>query len=646
MLRTIDNLTTEWLTEAVGVHVSDFTVTQVGTGQMSDSYRVELHGCTPPSVVVKLAAADETSRATGAALGLYRREVAFYDEIGPLIGGPVARTYLAEFNEDDHAFTLVIGDAAPARQGDEITGATRAEAEAAIAALAAIHGPSLGDERLARSDWLNRDSPITGVLMTALLTGFLERYGERIATEHQIVCRRLVASFDGWLALADTVPRGLVHGDYRLDNLLFGDDGSVTVVDWQTVAYGDAFTDLAYFLGCALAADDRRAWADALVHAYHGALGPAAPTLQHVRDGIRRQAFFGVMMAIISPMMVVRTERGDDMFMAVLERHAEQVLDLDALALLPAPEVLAPRRAEREDEHAHPAGPERLFNESWYFDLVDPVRGVGAYVRLGTYPNLDRSWYTAVICGPGRPTVAIVDLHAPLPADDLSLGTAAFTATQAITAPLERARISLTGAGLAYDDPAMLLRGGNGRDVAVALDLTWVTEGTPYQYRLTPRYEIPCRVHGTMTVDGETLTIDGPGQRDHSWGVRDWWSMDWVWFAAHLDDGTRLHGLDLRIPSAPQIGIGYAQGPGTAIHELESVVADTTIGRDGLPTRARLKLQPGDLELEVTPLGHGPLLLADDDGRVAEFPRAWCRVETANGRSGVAWIECNHNLTG
>lgn len=50
---------------------------------------------------------------------------------------------------------------------------------------------------------------------------------------------------------------------------------------------------------------------------------------------MRKQTFFGVMMAVVSPMLVQRTERGDDMFMAVFARHCAQVLDLDALALLP-----------------------------------------------------------------------------------------------------------------------------------------------------------------------------------------------------------------------------------------------------------------------------------------------------------------------
>ena len=98
------------------------------------------------------------------------------------------------------------------------------------------------------------------------------------------------------------------------------------------------------------------------------------------------------------------------------------------------------------------------------------------------------------------------------------------------------------------------------------MDLVWTTAGTPYQYRITPRYEIPCTVSGTVTVDGRDVRrCDAvAGQRDHSWGVRDWWSMDWVWSALHLDDGTHLHGVDIRIPGAPPIGIGYLQHAGPA----------------------------------------------------------------------------------
>ena len=651
-LRSIDELTCDWLSAALGTPVAEFTSQQIGTGQMSDSYRIALTYAEPTAerprtVVLKLAAADDTSRATGASLGLYKREVRFYADLAPHIGGPLAPAHLASFDERDNTFSLLVGDAAPARQGDEIIGATRPDADAAIDALAALHRPVLGSQRLATTDWLNRESPISQDLMKALLSAFMDRYRQRIADHHQVVCERLVASFDGWLGLADAAPRGLVHGDYRLDNLLFGEADSprpVTVVDWQTVTHGDAFIDLAYFLGCALTIENRRAWADELIVAYHAGLGPAAPSLDGVRAGVRRQSFFGVMMAIISTMMVERTERGDEMFMTVLERHAQQVLDLAALELLPPPTASEPLAPVDSDEGIHVPGPEALFNESWYFDFVDDARQIGGYVRLGTYPNLDRAWYTALICGPSRPTIAVIDLHAPLPDHTLAVQTELFRATQNQIEPLRSSRATLTGTGEAYDDPAAILRGERGRTVAVELDLTWETNASPYQYRLTPRYEIPCRVHGTISVDGENLAIDAPGQRDHSWGVRDWWSMDWVWFAAHLDDGRRLHGLDLRIPGAPTIGIGYLQGPGTPIQELERVSATETIGPDGLVTHTHLLLEPGGLEIDVVPIGHGPLLLTADDGRVAQFPRSWCRFRTVDGCGGVGWVEWNRNV--
>ena len=55
-------------------------------------------------------------------------------------------------------------------------------------------------------------------------------------------------------------PFAVLHGDYRLDNLLFDPDGAdVVAVDWQTLAVGPPARDLAYFLGTSLTVDDRRA---------------------------------------------------------------------------------------------------------------------------------------------------------------------------------------------------------------------------------------------------------------------------------------------------------------------------------------------------------------------------------------------------
>ena len=653
------DLTADWLTAAIGAGtITDFSVERIGTGQMSECYRVQLTYADgrpgspgPDSVVLKVAATDPMSRQTGGSLGLYEREVCFYRDIAPRLHGPIAPCYHAAFDASAGIFDVLLGDANPAVVGDEIRGATITQAQLAVTELARLQGPLLGDTTLADATWLNRDTPLNQGLITALHAGFVDRYGDRIAPQHRMVCERLVGGFDAYLAeeAAEGRIQGLVHGDYRLDNMLFGAVGAerpLTVVDWQTVTSGPAMTDLAYFLGCALPVEERRAHYDELLRAYHAALGPDAPiSLADVREGVRRQSFFGVMMAIVSSMLVERTERGDAMFMTMLQRHCEHVLDVDALETLAAPTVAEPLRPSRDDESAHAATGEPLWSESWYADFADAASGFGGWVRIGLIPNQQTAWLHALLCGPELPTVAVVDFEVPLPADPWALQTGAVDFTHSVGDPLHTYRIGLHGRGQSFPDPAALLRGEQGAPVDVAIDLVWSTDGTPYKYRLTTRYEIPCTVSGTVTVDGRRYSIDSvPGQRDHSWGVRDWWGMDWIWSALHLDDGTHVHAVDIRIPGVPPVGIGYVQDRGGTVTELQTITARQTFDADGLPATATLAVDPGGITATVDVHGHAPLRLVAADGRISEFPRVWATVSTADGRRGVGWLEWNRNL--
>ncbi|OBJ03222.1 phosphotransferase [Mycobacterium alsense] len=657
------DLTAAWLAAAIGTGpVSDFAVERIGTGQMSECYRVRLtyerpEAGWPASVVLKVAASDPVSRQTGSALGLYEREVRFYGDIAPRLGGPIAPCYHAALDTATGVFDLLLGDAGPAVVGDEIAGATTDQARIAVVELGRLHGPLLGDTTLAEAPWLNRDAPLNQAMIATLYAGFVERYGDLIAPEHRVVCERLVAAFDGYLA-QESEPsriRGLVHGDYRLDNLLFGTAGAdraLTVVDWQTVAWGPALTDLSYFLGCALRTEDRRERYDELLGAYYEALGPHPPIgPADVAEGVRRQSFFGVMMAIVSSMLVERTDRGDRMFMTMLQRNCDHVLDTDALATLPAaaPDAAGPEplRPSEDDELAHAPTAEPLWSESWYADFVDAAQGLGGWFRIGLIANQKKAWVHALLCGPEMPTVAVADAEVALPTDPWAVRTDAFEAGHSATVPLRAYRVDVRGRGEAYPDPSALLRGEPGTPVEVTMNLVWTTDGAPYKYRVTTRYEIPCTVSGTVTVDGTGYRLDAvPGQRDHSWGVRDWWSMDWIWTALHLDDGTHLHGVNIRIPGAPEFSIGYAQKPDGAdvtVTELATVASREAFGANGLPLNAALNLSPGEIAADLEVRGHAPVRLTADDGRASQFPRAWARVRTADGRSGVGWVEWNRH---
>jgi hypothetical protein len=130
----------------------------------------------------------------------------------------------------------------------------------------------------------------------------------------------------------------------------------------------------------------------------------------------------------------------------------------------------------------------------------------------------------------------------------------------------------------------------------------------------------------------------GQGQRDHSWGVRDWWSLSWCWASARLDDGTRIHATDVRFPNRPPFG--YIQSD-QRCDSVSDLVVTEDLGPHGFPRSAHIKLEPDELDITVTPQAFGPLRLESDDGRISHFPRAMARFDTADGRSGAGWIEWN-----
>jgi hypothetical protein len=277
---TADALTPEWLTNALGdllagAVIEHVDTTMVGTGQMGDSVRLRLtydrSTSAPTSLVAKLPAADPTSRATAAAVRSYEIEVSFYRELAPElpVRNPVCHVALHDPATDD--FILVLEDLAPAQQGDQLAGCTPDAAAIAVAELPKLHAPRWGDPKLTNYPWLSRGDAMSAAMTTALVTslydGFRDRYRDRLEPDVLDLCERFIPRLGVYLA-DRSVPLTVQHGDYRLDNLLFGtDEGGppVAVVDWQTVTHGPGIADLSYFIGAGLLLEERRAHEDALV---------------------------------------------------------------------------------------------------------------------------------------------------------------------------------------------------------------------------------------------------------------------------------------------------------------------------------------------------------------------------------------------
>jgi hypothetical protein len=293
------------------------------------------------------------------------------------------------------------------------------------------------------------------------------------------------------------------------------------------------------------------------------------------------------------------------------------------------------------DEQRHTPESDPLWNESYYLDFVSAGAEVGGYVRIGLYPNLGVTWWTTMIVGPDRPMVASVSYDLPvIEGPGLALRAAGYEFDGVVEDPLRSMRVHGHVPGTTHHQPAAVYRGDAGGATTVDLDLTWTTDGTPYHYDLTTRYEVPCLVGGEVVVGGEGMVIDGQGQRDHSWGVRDWWAFGWCWAAAQLDDGTRVHLADIRIPGSP-IAFGYVQPGAEPVDQVEQLAMTEQLEAEGFPSSASVHIEPGGLDVEIEPLAFGPLRLVATDGRVSRFPRAMARFTLRDGRTGTGWIEWN-----
>lgn len=347
---TPEALTPEWLTDALtasgtlaGTRVSAAEVQPLGTGQMCDSVRIRLSyegpSAGPQTLVAKLPAADEGSRATAIMFRSYEREVRFYQELAERLPVRTPGVHYADLDAPSGSFVLLLEDLAPAEPGDQLRGCGVEVATAAVAELVKLHAPLWGDPSLAQLDWLHGDPEGQAALLAEVLpmlwAGFQERYADRLLP-HVKQAGDVFFAHTGTRSGADRA-QTITHTDYRLDNLLIAPDGAVTVVDWQTCGTGVGPSDVAYFLGAGLAPELRREIEERLVRSYHDGLLAAGVTGYDWADcwlDYRRGTWSGLSMAVLASMSVKRTDRGDDMFLTMADRHARHALDLDAADVL------------------------------------------------------------------------------------------------------------------------------------------------------------------------------------------------------------------------------------------------------------------------------------------------------------------------
>jgi hypothetical protein len=174
-------------------------------------------------------------------------------------------------------------------------------------------------------------------LMVGATEQFIERYAERLPGDVDTL-RGAAASIGRWSTEGDDI-FALMHGDYRLDNLMFDPDSAdVAAVDWQTVTTGPPVRDLSYFLATSLSVELRRAHERELLEVYVTALKargvdhPIERCFADYRLGVLQGPLITVLGCIYAT--AEPSEASDAMFLAMATRSCAAIRDLATLDLL------------------------------------------------------------------------------------------------------------------------------------------------------------------------------------------------------------------------------------------------------------------------------------------------------------------------
>ena len=172
LVQGADDLTVEWcdaaLAGTLGVgRVVAVRTEAVGTGQVADTVRIHLTyeppGAGPATLVAKVPAAEETSRAGARLTGTYEIEASFYRDLAAGAAGAHAVLLPRGPRRGDQRLRRRCSRTSPRPcKATRWPGARSPTWRPPIDELVLLHGPRWGDPTLREIGWLHRNKPAAG----------------------------------------------------------------------------------------------------------------------------------------------------------------------------------------------------------------------------------------------------------------------------------------------------------------------------------------------------------------------------------------------------------------------------------------------------------------------------------------------------
>lgn len=383
-------LTPAWLTETLVANGSvqaartivDTQATTLGDGEgfLGDIVRLDLILDEPcdqslNSLIVKIP--KHANRAFGEMLGAYEREILFYREMAADVPTRTPEIYYGALDRDagsekqgeilgfldklplwmnksmaglglwvagrkQRRYLLLMEDLRDIEPGDQIQGASLADTESVIRAIARTHAQYWNSPELENHFWLismGISARMRHGMFRNSLGEFRERFSHLFAQGMDRPINWLIENgSDLTRALVADAPETLLHSDLRLDNVFFSPEEPV-IIDWQLVQRGPGIYDVGYLISCAVDPATSDADVTGLLEAYRDALAQHGVT-DYPFEALKRD-YKRSMLAILQTLSTtgqVDMGEGDDRGVTLIdlwiERLFARVKHIDPSAIL------------------------------------------------------------------------------------------------------------------------------------------------------------------------------------------------------------------------------------------------------------------------------------------------------------------------
>ena len=265
----------------------------------------------PSSLILKIPIASK-NRIMGQSMGVYEREIRFYTELKHELSVKSPAYYGSALNAFDdpevvsnrlralarlpiliiallallvrfvfglmpRRYVLLIEDVSHLQLGDQQSGCNPDEIQWALNAMAKLHAPYWHSEKAERNiPWiaaLGYSAKLIHMMYLQSARAYEKEAFPQLSERQRRLFKWVGEHGTNITEVLGEQPRTLLHGDFRLDNICFDlDHSEVLLFDWQTMTFGSAGLELAYFLSSALSADDKEETVVSLINHYHEAL--------------------------------------------------------------------------------------------------------------------------------------------------------------------------------------------------------------------------------------------------------------------------------------------------------------------------------------------------------------------------------------